>query len=97
MNETVLVTGATGFLGRALCSSLNTRGYLVRPAVRRQVRCSVEEVAVGDIGPNTDWTDALVNVHGVVHCAARVHVINERAFDPLEAFKRKYRGNLELS
>jgi len=88
MNETVLVTGANGFVGRALCSSLITRGYLVRSAVRRQVNGYAGEVAVGDIGPDTDWTDALVNVCGVVHCAARTQVMNDRAFDTLDAFRR---------
>ena len=98
MSETVLVTGAAGFVGRALCSSLNTRGYLVRQAVRRQVIGNVEEVAIGDIGPDTDWTDTLVNVRGVVHCAARVHVRKDRAADPLEVFRRvNTEGTLNLA
>lgn len=98
MSETVLVTGANGFLGCALCSSLITRGYLVRSAVRRQVNGYAGEVAVGDIGPDTDWTDPLVNVSVVVHCAARTQVMNDSAFDTLDTFRRvNTEGTLNLA
>ena len=98
MSETVLVTGANGFLGRTLCSSLITRGYHVRSAVRRHVSGDAGEVAVGDIGPDTDWTDALVNACGVVHCAARTQVMNDKAFDTLDAFRRVNKeGTLNLA
>ena len=40
-------------------------------------------VAVGDIGPNTDWSDALLGVDVVIHLAARVHVMNNTAADSL--------------
>lgn len=98
MRETVLVTGANGFLGRALWLSLKTRGYVVRPSVRRHITGDTAEIAVGDIGPATDWTAALVNVCGVVHCAARVHVMNERESDSLKAFRRvNTEGTLNLA
>jgi nucleoside-diphosphate-sugar epimerase len=98
VSETVLVTGAAGFLGSAVCASLSSQGYLVRPAVRQHVASDSVEVAVGDIGPGTDWAAALVNVYGVVHCAARVHVMDERAADSLEAFRRvNTEGTLNLA
>ena len=37
---------------------------------------------VGDIGPETDWSEALNGVDTVVHLAARVHVMNDTASDP---------------
>ena len=69
MSDTDIITGATGFLERALRSSLDTRGFVVRSAERRQVTGNVEEVTVGDIVSDTDWTGALFNVRGVVNCA----------------------------
>ncbi len=85
----VLVTGATGFLGRALVPLLLDRGHQVRAAVRRpdaQVP-GVDLIAVGDIGPDTDWSAALDGMDAVVHLAARVHVMHDTAADPLAAFR----------
>lgn len=82
MNERVLVTGATGFVGTVLCEVLAAAGYRVRAAVRtqRQLPASIHECAViGDIGPNTDWSAALDEVDWVAHLAARVHVMHDAA------------------
>ena len=54
----ILVTGANGFVGRALCRHLNTHGHAVVPAVRRASGLANEAV-VGDIDGATDWTTAL--------------------------------------
>lgn len=86
----VLVTGANGFIGRALVQRLAEHGYMVRGAVRSvtEYACyGVEYVVVGDIGPATDWSSALVGVDSIIHLAARVHVINERESDPEAAFR----------
>jgi nucleoside-diphosphate-sugar epimerase len=76
----VLVTGANGFVGRALCSALAASNYHVRAVLRRAPsnRGAVSEViAVGDIGAATDWTAALDGVDCVVHLAARAHIAND--------------------
>ena len=86
----VLVTGATGFVGTALCEMLDRRGYTVRAAQRvLQPRAgqAFDAVAVGEIGPSTDWNAALEDVQAVVHLAARVHVMRETATDPLSEFR----------
>lgn len=90
--KNILVTGATGFIGRALCNKLLADGYQVRGAVRGAVQMTalpsgVEGVIVGDIGPETDWSDALSGIEGIVHLAARVHVMRESAADPLAAYR----------
>ena len=76
----VLVTGATGFVGRSLLPCLLARGYRVRAALRRagaSLPVGVDAVTVGELGPATDWREALDGVERVVHLAARVHVMGE--------------------
>jgi len=82
-----LVTGATGFIGSALVAALQAH------AVRRALRQPAEDARpgdciVGNIGPDTDWRQALAGVECVVHLAARTHVLEEDAADPLAAYRR---------
>lgn len=85
----VLVTGATGFVGSYLCRVLAEPGWTVRAAVRRQAHVpgAVEQAVVGDIDANTDWSSALEGVGAVVHLAARVHRMGDRAQDPLKEYR----------
>jgi nucleoside-diphosphate-sugar epimerase len=87
----VCVTGASGFVGRELCSALQRSGHRVRAAVRdprHSVSGCTEVVGVGDIAADPDWNAALHGVDVVVHTAARVHVMRDTASDPLAAFRR---------
>jgi nucleoside-diphosphate-sugar epimerase len=86
----ILVTGATGFVGRALVARLLADGRTVRAAVRRpapDLSRAVDQVVVGDIGPHTDWTRTVDGVGAVVHLAARVHMTGETAPSALPAFR----------
>lgn len=87
MSVTVLVTGANGFLGRAVCTGLDKRGFAVRRAVRANAERKSVEIAVGEIGPTTDWIRALAGVGCVIHCAGRAHVMVDTALNPLNAFR----------
>jgi nucleoside-diphosphate-sugar epimerase len=77
----ILVTGATGFVGRVLCEHFASNGHRVIPAVRREAGLA-DEVVVGDLGASTDWQPALAGCDAVVHLAARVHVMDDQARDP---------------
>ena len=68
----VLVTGATGFVGRHLVPVLAANGMVVRQAIRKPSP-HPGTITVDDIGPQTDWSEALRGVDAVVHLAARVH------------------------
>ncbi len=90
-NPIVLVTGANGFVGRSVVDALSKSSFGVRAAIRRSGRASSlagHEVAVGDIGPDTCWEDALVGVSMLVHLAARVHVMHDTVTDPLAEFRK---------
>jgi len=76
----VLITGATGLVGRALCPRLAEAGYRLRAALRTDrdlPSCIGEKVVVGDISLVTEWRPALADVDSVVHAAARTHVPRE--------------------
>jgi nucleoside-diphosphate-sugar epimerase len=88
----VVVTGADGFVGRALCaqlgaSSLRWRGLVRMPA--QGVVAHGDRVAVGDLATvAADRLDAaLAGASAVVHLAGRAHVLEERAADPLAAYR----------
>lgn len=81
----LVVTGSSGFVGRALTASLRAAGHTVVGTGR--TRQEGGDVAVGEIGPDTDWSAALAGADGVIHLAARVHVMHDTASDPLAAFR----------
>src|SRR5437763_13759214 len=68
----VLVTGASGFVGRHLVPVLARNGWAVRRAIRTP-SANRDEVVIESIGPTTDWRAALADADAVVHLAARVH------------------------
>lgn len=80
MSRRVLVTGASGFVGHALCEELARAGYRVRAALRSDrilPACVTDKIVVGDLGESTDWEAALDGVDAVAHLAARVHVMHD--------------------
>ena len=70
-----LVTGAAGFIGRALCDRLAKCGHAVLGVSRRPAEAipGCELRPLGDIGSHTDWSEHLVGVDIVVHLANRAH------------------------
>lgn len=90
----VLVTGATGFVGRALLRHLVGLQGVAAIAGLRQVdtlRLSglgFEPRLLGDLADGQFCPELLQGVDVVVHTAARVHVMQEREDDPLAAFRR---------
>lgn len=83
-----LVTGANGFVGSALCAALPGAGYSVRRAVRAAATIGEGDAVVGTIDGHTDWAAALDGVEAVVHLAARTHVLDDDAADPLREYRR---------
>lgn len=97
----VLVTGANGFVGNALW-----RRLAVAPGIQATGSVRTPEVArlqplwsaVGELTPATDWAALVTGVEVVVHTAARVHVLDDTAADPLAEFQRvNVEGTLQLA
>ena len=91
--QKILITGATGFIGMQLCAKLLADGAHVRVAVWREesagsLQKGLDAVQIDSIGPDTDWASALAGIDTVIHLAARVHVMDEKAEEPLAAYRR---------
>ena len=87
----VLVTGASGFVGKTLCAHLASLHFDVVATVQSLPDTPVPGVEyriVTEMSSTTDWSDALADVQTVIHCAARVHVMHDHAQDPLTEFRR---------
>lgn len=90
MTGPVLVTGADGFVGRVLVDRLRRHGRPVVAVTRGLLaeRSGGGAGARGDLADFAHWPDLLAGVEGVVHLAARAHVIRDAATDPLAEFRR---------
>lgn len=98
--QMVLVTGANGFLGKALCQMLSGKMPVRRVfrSVSAEEASNESSIFYGDLSANFDWSEALSGVSSVVHCAARVHVMRELARNPLDEFRAiNVAGTLNLA
>lgn len=98
----ILITGATGFIGRQLIETLSSHTQFELVAAIRSknntLSNKIKTVEIDDLGPNNVWSDALDNVDVIIHTAARVHVMSENTKGPLLEFRRvNVDGTLNLA
>ncbi|MDR1855201.1 MAG: SDR family oxidoreductase [Azoarcus sp.] len=89
--STILLTGASGFIGQSLALRLAADGHRLRLALRSPLALDIPAAEVfrfEGLSADTDWTTALAGVEVVVHCAGRTHVMKESAADALAEYRR---------
>jgi nucleoside-diphosphate-sugar epimerase len=87
----VLLTGATGFIGKALVLELLKQNFEVSIAVRHKTNLfpdKVKQFIVGDFGSNPDFSASLSEVDCVVHLAGKAHVIDKDKALVLDEFRK---------
>ena len=87
----LLITGANGFIGRALISKLALeKNHFVRASVRKktiQFPSQIEIIKNIEASSNINWAEALRDIDVVIHLLARVHVMDDKVTDPLLEFR----------
>jgi nucleoside-diphosphate-sugar epimerase len=75
--RTVLITGASGFIGKPMVRALAASGWTVRAAARDPTAipdiADVERVALPDLARAADWSQVVGGVSHVVHLAGIAH------------------------
>lgn len=97
---TVLLTGASGFVGKAVLKTAQQRSLKIRPVFRSMdsAKGHPEAVLVSGLDGAADWSQALKGVDVVIHAAARAHIMREEALDPLAEYRRvNVEGTLNLA
>lgn len=98
----VLLTGASGFVGCSVLGRLSSRTSIEVVAITRSplvgLPISVTNLQIVGVESQEDWHPALAGVDAVIHCAARVHVMNDVEVDPLSEFRKvNVEGTLNLA
>jgi len=88
--KTILVTGATGFVGSAVLKMLADHSFRVIAGVRSAMHSfdGIKSISLGDLSLSPDVSSSLEGVDVVVHLAARAHIMNDAVLDPLSEFRR---------
>ncbi|MCT9823041.1 nucleoside-diphosphate-sugar epimerase [Pseudomonas sp. TE36184] len=100
MSQSVFLTGATGFVGGDLLRRLVADSFSVTAAVRKGAVLDASGITIVafESFESARWDEVLTGIDAVVHCAARVHVMDDKEADPLAAFRKvNVEGTLSLA
>jgi nucleoside-diphosphate-sugar epimerase len=91
----ILITGASGFIGAAVCRQLISENQNVLPVYRNTHSSGLK---IENINGSTNWNSALSNITHVIHTAARTHIMRDNVTDPLSEFRKvNVGGTLNLA
>jgi nucleoside-diphosphate-sugar epimerase len=97
---TILLTGVSGFVGKAILKNAQQRSLKIRPVYRSidSAKKKSYAVVVPELDGEADWSQALQGVDVVIHAAARAHIMREEAVNPLAEYRRvNVEGTLNLA
>lgn len=91
LKPNILITGATGFVGRQLVTELLVQKFSVFAIVRDEgavVPIGATKIIKGDLTTIKDWLPVLQNIDIVIHLAGRAHIVDDSVADPLAEFRK---------
>ena len=98
LSRHICVTGANGFVGSRLINFFARRGDSQVTGVLRGVPPGGRGREISGLTAEQDWMPILFDVDVLVHCAARVHIMDDLATDPLTEFRRvNVEGTLRMA
>jgi UDP-glucose 4-epimerase len=91
------ITGATGFVGSSLVKSLKSKA--IKTYGRNKLNgLSDRYFYEGSINSTSDFTEFTADLDVIIHCAARVHIMDDNSANPLEDFREvNTKGTLNLA
>lgn len=96
----ILLTGVSGFVGSHLAKQLsqNSNFHIIGVSRSTSNQINIEYVNIKDISGQTHWSPLLKNIDVVIHLAARAHIMNEYATNPLAEYRKvNTEGTLHLA
>jgi UDP-glucose 4-epimerase len=86
----IVLTGMSGFVGQALLPRLLNKENNIRAAVRslnKTLDGKISQFSIDNICKNQNWKSIVTGSDIVIHCAARVHVMNDESVNPLDDYR----------
>lgn len=86
----IVLTGASGFLGKGIMNTLKVIGRHTVIGITRSTTVGASEAGftISNIDSLTDWTDGLQGADVIIHTAARVHIMNDLPLDNLAEYRK---------
>ncbi|MFT7009306.1 MAG: UDP-glucose 4-epimerase [Colwellia sp.] len=91
----ICITGATGFLGKHLVDVLKNNLVLTS---RSSFAVDGNSCFIKNVNQHTNYSDMLTNVSCIIHCAGRVHILNDKSTNSLQKYREvNTKGTLNLA
>jgi UDP-glucose 4-epimerase len=89
------ITGASGFIGHALCTQLFERGWRLRVLLRQNIKGPWHESVIGDLETSLP-RDLMKDIDVVFHLAGKAHALSEARQDEKEYFQINTEGTRQI-
>lgn len=94
----ILVTGSSGFIGSNVIAAAHAKGWDYLQQCRQHSSKNDDSIIFLGIDADTNWSHALKGIDCIVHCAARVHQMEDDLQNALELYREvNTRGTINLA
>ena len=86
----ILLTGATGFIGKKLIQELSNKNFELSVILRHKTDYlpgAIKQFVIGDFAKHADYSNALTDIDCVIHLAGKAHVVDKSKASVLDEFR----------